>query len=268
MISCSGQQVGVFLADVEQIGRMRPERAVADAVGRNDQPEIQAHRVDGAGAHAAAGRAAGEDDGVDALRRETPARWVPKKAEACVLRMTSSPGRGASAVDHLAGMRLLGQVAEARHLLAPDAAVRAVVGIDDAGEDDRAAPARGRRRGAARWRSTASAILPPPKTFGVGEAVDEVDDEQRRPRCRSRSSGRTAACVDPRRSWRKPDFWLTNHSTLRYETEGSRNGNNLRMGPSPRSLPQQIWCWPLHVLLHLSEPADDGTGIRTENTCR
>ena len=82
-------------------------------------------------------------------------------------------------VHHLAAVRGFGQFAEPRHLLAPDAAVGAVVGIDDAGEGDRQASGAEEveeRHGGGDGLGDVAAA----EHLRVGEAVDEVDDEQDR----------------------------------------------------------------------------------------
>ena len=140
---------------------------------------VHAHRVDGAGANAAGRRAAGKHDRVDALGNEMRGRDAcrrrPRPAS-CGPRVRPLV---AERIDHLAGMRLLGQVAQPRHLLAPHAGIRAIIGIDDAGEDNRqlrpAEEGKQRLRRFYRVEDVAAA-----EYIRIGEAVDEIDDQQRR----------------------------------------------------------------------------------------
>jgi hypothetical protein len=59
------KKVGVFLAHVEKVGLVRSERPVTHAIGNDNRPDVVSGGVDNAGADAAAGGAAGDQQRVD-----------------------------------------------------------------------------------------------------------------------------------------------------------------------------------------------------------
>ena len=59
-----GGDIGIFLGHIEQVDRMRHPAAVVDALFRDRDTEIVGKRIDHACAYAAAGGAAGHDQGV------------------------------------------------------------------------------------------------------------------------------------------------------------------------------------------------------------
>src|SRR5262249_44851698 len=62
--------VGIFRIEIEQALLVRGARAVADRLAHHHRPQPGLHGIDGGGAHAAAGGAAGDDQGIDALARQ------------------------------------------------------------------------------------------------------------------------------------------------------------------------------------------------------
>src|SRR4051812_17751502 len=77
-------EIGILAAHIKEVRLMRPQRAIADAVGRDHSGQLMAHRVDDTCPNAAARRAAGDDKCID-LPGDEPSRqfgreeggWLP-----------------------------------------------------------------------------------------------------------------------------------------------------------------------------------------------
>src|SRR5581483_2009082 len=144
--------VRVLLLEVEERRVVRAERAVADAVADDDRTEAEADRVDDARTHAAARRAARDEDRVDAVLRE-PRREVGAEEGGGVALGEDELARTRRELrDDLRRRVPLGQARERGDLEAPDVPVAPVLGEDDPGVGDRQAapPARLEERHGAR----------------------------------------------------------------------------------------------------------------------
>ena len=158
---------------------MRALGAVARAFGRDDRAEPVAHRVDHRRADAAAGRASGDDRGVDAAPGEPVREVGGEEARRVVLADHPFSRPRLELVDDGGRAGVGDELAQPRRLHVEDAVLAAVGGVDMRREGDRQIEMARKAQqllGTVDRRLDAAAA----EHVGIVERVDEVDDDQGR----------------------------------------------------------------------------------------
>ena len=135
------QDVGVFQGHVVEVGEVRALMAVGDAFLRHDGAEATRQAVDHGGAHAARGRPAGHDHGVDLVPGEQRAEVGLEEGRGHALVDDDVAAVDLAAlVDGGAPRALLDVLQRIRRVAAgaPDTAILARLEIGDVGPDHRA----------------------------------------------------------------------------------------------------------------------------------
>src|SRR6185437_11435611 len=171
--------VGIFGVDVEEICFVRSGRSIAYSLAHDDGVVTILQGIDRRGADAAAGRAARHDHGVDAARAQQHVEVGAKKGTGVLLLDDALAGQRLNSLVDFDERRASLQDGERGHLLHENAAVAQIRRIDYGRVDDRQLPATKRVLQLARGVDLPREVAAE-RRRGVGEAVDEIDNEQDR----------------------------------------------------------------------------------------
>ena len=180
-VSSSADHVGVFGVEVEQALIVRRRRAVADRLAHHHRAEAVLHRVDRGGAHAARGRAAGDDQRVDALVHQAGDQVGAEEARGVFLHQQAVARAHVEAGIDLDRGRAGLERQRALHLDRPEAGILEVAIVVDHGRIDHRNVALVRDRDQRLLRLDLLVEVGAERHGGVGEALEHVDHDQRRP---------------------------------------------------------------------------------------